>query len=762
MKKRIALARIALFSALLLSTSLCRGVALDLPDLANVLPREKGVIIAARLSDRAPFFVSNSRLASLLFPSGSIFKIVSFVAALESGIDPERRRVCGGEISLEGEAFRCSLQGGHGSVNLEEAFVHSCNIYFASLGRELGAGRVARYAALMGFSLFPSQGKEALLHEKAPGGRDSLSLGRFTVGEAGTKISPLQASVLLQKLLSHSFPFSPATYERLERGMSRIVLEGTAQSVLTPSISLAGKTGTPYPYGDPGRSAGWFLGYSPSHNPSILVVVFLRDGSGVAAAEVAMKMLKVLRGQGLLKEEAGEREPEVAGSLPGEVPGAATGAAAAAGLAPGAGALPAAELPLAGLVPLADGGGSMEGSGRSTAGSRLSPVVPGRPFPLVGGPGQNGIPSHVRVGLSSGGWKEVFLASPALISSGGRSFVTRSPYLCKGAGRKVIFLKDGYLAEREIEAPFVIQGLRDLVFIGPAMEEVQPCSGKLFVSLHGEGIQVVNDLPLERYVEGVVAHEMPGYWEEEALMAQAVVARSFALSELGRHRREGFDFCPLTHCQAYRGLDPQPVNPGSSGGGSMVDRVRSAARKTSGLVLTYRGKIARVYYHSTCGGKTSPPADEKSGSPPYLRGVVDPYCKISPFFGWRVFLSWNDLERIMKGEGILEGEVKEITIAGHDPSGRVKGVIVMGESEVALPGEEFWQMAGEALGWGKLPSSLFTVRRKSGGGVTLEGRGLGHGVGLCQWGAEGLARKGRGFRTILSYYFPGTRVARVH
>lgn len=260
-------------------------------------------------------------------------------------------------------------------------------------------------------------------------------------------------------------------------------------------------------------------------------------------------------------------------------------------------------------------------------------------------------------------------------------------------------------------------------------------------------IVLINTLPLEDYLRGVVPCEMPVTFHPEALKAQAVVARTIALRWLGKHSAQGADFCDLTHCQVYQGASAESP------------RVDAALAQTRGLVLTHQGELASTVYHSTCGGHTADanlvwPGRERT---PYLKGQPDaldgePACAKSPHFRWTASISSGELDSVA---GFRDAQVR---VLETDPSGRAALVQLTwpgGRSE--MTGEQFYLLVGRKLGWNRLKSARFTVRSVHGGWL-FEGRGLGHGVGMCQWGANGRANSGRTMPEILSHYFPGTKL----
>jgi stage II sporulation protein D len=250
------------------------------------------------------------------------------------------------------------------------------------------------------------------------------------------------------------------------------------------------------------------------------------------------------------------------------------------------------------------------------------------------------------------------------------------------------------------------------------------------------------ELPLERYVAGVVAGESSVFRSEEALKAMAVAVRTYAVKFRGRHAGEGYDFCSTTHCQR---LDLSGV----------TGRVERSAADTEGELLWFQGKPAAAYYSRDCGGRTE---DATAVWPelaaPYLRSHDDPYC-VRPDSTWR----WSaDPARVLDAlqrSGLRAPHVLEsIAIARTSRSGRAQTLTLAGGGEVVrIDAGSFRFAMGRALGWNLLPGDRYEV-----GGLTFRGSGSGHGVGLCQRGADQMGSSGRGYRDILAFYYPGTAV----
>ena len=252
----------------------------------------------------------------------------------------------------------------------------------------------------------------------------------------------------------------------------------------------------------------------------------------------------------------------------------------------------------------------------------------------------------------------------------------------------------------------------------------------------------IKRLEMEKYLLGVVAREMSPDWPIEALKAQAVVARTYAYSELGRFDSDGFDLTSDTRSQIY---DPGPVS----------DSARQAVSKTRGEVLGFHGELLGVYYHSCCGGHTTSPKTAwgaQARSPRPLRGVPDSVCHSSPYMRWTSFFTSKELSGLLGGRRLRGRNVAWVEVASRDRAGYATLLKAkIGRETVRVPGF----LLRRELGDKDLPSLKIRRIVKLKGGFEFQGSGMGHGVGLCQWGAKLLALRGWPYERILKHYFPG-------
>jgi stage II sporulation protein D len=275
------------------------------------------------------------------------------------------------------------------------------------------------------------------------------------------------------------------------------------------------------------------------------------------------------------------------------------------------------------------------------------------------------------------------------------------------------------------------------------------------ITVHLVRENITRSMPLEDYVRGVVAAEGSMESEPEALKALAIASRTYALKNLGRHAREGYDFCTTTHCQRYRAVDL-----GSPAGVSSA--VVDAVEATKGEVLRdNNNELADSYFSASCGGATANLAALWGRSaPPYLRGVRDEYCASEAHHSWTDVISRVQLLKALQTDPRTNvGErLVDVSVLRTDASGRAELISIEGNRRITIKGWDFKIIVGRALGWNLLKSSRFRISR-SGSNFVFRGSGFGHGLGLCQEGAHVMAARGASYRQILAKYFPSTYIA---
>ena len=307
-----------------------------------------------------------------------------------------------------------------------------------------------------------------------------------------------------------------------------------------------------------------------------------------------------------------------------------------------------------------------------------------------------------------------------------------------------------------------------------AMANGRRYRGRIHVVAGRGGLTLVNRLGIESYVAGVVGPEIGARRpnEEAAVLAQAVVSRSFALRNRGRWESLGFDAYADVRDQVYNGVAAE------------TPQVWAAVQRTAGQVLRYRGAIIDAYFHSTCGFSTAgvEEAFATARARPYLRPVSDAsdggkghyYCDISPRFRWREEWDGQKLRAIftrtlpavmpLSGDGLQR--ITDVQVSRTTGSGRVAELrIVFERGDVRISGSDARDVLRPEADR-ILSSTAFQLTvTKDGGQVSrlvAAGAGSGHGVGMCQWGAVGRARAGHDYRRILSTYFPGTTLDQIY
>ncbi|MDF2571592.1 MAG: SpoIID/LytB domain protein, partial [Sporomusa sp.] len=312
------------------------------------------------------------------------------------------------------------------------------------------------------------------------------------------------------------------------------------------------------------------------------------------------------------------------------------------------------------------------------------------------------------------------------------------------------------------------------------------------------GMTVINTLPIEQYLYGIIKNEISPEWPLESVKAQAVAARTYALANYNKHKADGFDVCATTDCQVYGGRE------------SEAPRALEAVDATRGLVLTYNNKLITAYFHSSSGGYTENSENVWSSAQPYLRGVAD-YDQNCQYFKWEKKLTLAEVNQAISKAGYNIGSLQAIELSplatpqvfstDRGVSGRVKNVRLLGtDGSVQVSGEKLrrlWDLkstlfditilgneykdfakpvyADNSKGLKQSQSilSLSTNAKESpelrlvNGGpndfVVITGFGWGHGVGMSQWGAKAMAEKAppdntEYFKDILKHYYQGVQI----
>lgn len=259
--------------------------------------------------------------------------------------------------------------------------------------------------------------------------------------------------------------------------------------------------------------------------------------------------------------------------------------------------------------------------------------------------------------------------------------------------------------------------------------------GRTQLIRQGSGITAINQVNLEEYLYSVVGGEAIPSWPQEALKAQAVAARTYALYTTATSKDPYYDLDTTTQTQVYKGLRSEYLS------------THEAVKATLGQVMTYNGKTILAAFHASSGGHTENVEDVWTSPLPYLRGVVD-YDQQAPVFQWTKTFSASELGRLIGGVGSVRSMVPGRTT----PNGRIVTMKVIGDRGTKeIEGSQLRQSLA-------LRSTLFRISPVN-GTFQVSGRGSGHGIGLSQWGAYYLAQKGVTYQRILSHYYQNANLS---
>jgi stage II sporulation protein D len=320
-----------------------------------------------------------------------------------------------------------------------------------------------------------------------------------------------------------------------------------------------------------------------------------------------------------------------------------------------------------------------------------------------------------------------------------RSKPMAKPLTATSLNEQIVLSSGQKAREVELDGAFRVKPNGDAKEIGAAG------MWKLTVA-HGE-IRVLLTLDSERYVSLALKGEAGPSEPLESLKAMAVVVRTFALENGNRHGSQGFDLCDSTHCQALK-----------FGQASLL--AERAVLETAGETLWFGGRQAKVFYAQNCGGQSENAGQVWPGvGTPYLLSHTDPWCTRHGAVEWHADISAQQMRRVFASEGWRAPvHLDEVRITKRTDAGRAVRLEFVGDSDrVPVAAGSLRLAVGRALGWNQLRSDWYTVTL-SNGILHFEGRGYGHGVGLCQAGAVEMARAGHSAAEILNFYFPGTSV----
>ncbi|UOG59636.1 SpoIID/LytB domain-containing protein [Leptospira noguchii] len=254
---------------------------------------------------------------------------------------------------------------------------------------------------------------------------------------------------------------------------------------------------------------------------------------------------------------------------------------------------------------------------------------------------------------------------------------------------------------------------------------------------------VINVLPLEEYLLAVVPSEVPYSWPMEALKAQAICARTYAVREILNKKNTLYDVEATTNSQVYGGIEKE--HPFTT----------KAVQDTTGVMAVFEENPIQAFFHSNSGGKTETPENIWGGKKiPYLSTVSSDFDRAGENFYWKEIVSQDLINS--KFSNLKLGEIQSIQVLSRTSSGRVDLMELNGtEGTSRIRGKEFRQTLGAPV-----RSLRFGIQKES-NGFLIKGMGSGHGVGLSQWGSFGMAKENYNYIEILRYYYPGTDLARI-
>ncbi len=274
-----------------------------------------------------------------------------------------------------------------------------------------------------------------------------------------------------------------------------------------------------------------------------------------------------------------------------------------------------------------------------------------------------------------------------------------------------------------------------------------PYRGSLLVrSTEAGSLQFINRIATEDYLRGVLPKETYVSWPADALRAQAVVSRSYALARYAEYPTAIYHLHSDISSQVYGGYFSEDP------------RTNAAIEETRGEVLAFDGRIITTFFHSTCGGHTAAIDDIwlEAERRPFFSGVECPWCVESPHHDWTLTVGYDEVYRALAAGGYLTAPFTGLQPKTNSRTGRVRSVVFITENggSVEVSGNELRRL----LGYSELKSTRFSFTA-AGNDLIFTGEGYGHGVGLCQWGSRGMAAADYDYKEILNHYYPGAGIA---
>jgi len=330
-------------------------------------------------------------------------------------------------------------------------------------------------------------------------------------------------------------------------------------------------------------------------------------------------------------------------------------------------------------------------------------------------------------------------SKPVTLRGEGLHFIHKSGRTTPMPGRAVLKLANGGVFAQGIGN--LKKGTKIETRLGPIRIGKQEFPGRMEIFRESKKILLVNELDMEDYVASVVASEFPASWGLEAKKAQAVAARSYAYMRRSTSKND-YHLDGTVADQVYKGDKTDASS-------------RAAVTATRGQVLSKGGKLVSTFYSSTCAGETEDPNNVWPGRPSHgVSSVTCGHCSNSRSFKWSSEVTNEDLLAAARKSGHRAKKVEELLVLETHGSGRTAQLeLKTNRGGILWNANEF----RELVGWDRVRSTLFKLK-KAKNGYELTGRGFGHGVGLCQWGAQGMDRKGMDYKEILGHYYPDTQL----
>lgn len=263
--------------------------------------------------------------------------------------------------------------------------------------------------------------------------------------------------------------------------------------------------------------------------------------------------------------------------------------------------------------------------------------------------------------------------------------------------------------------------------------------GSILVALEPDGLQAINQVSIEAYLYGIISREMPSNWASNALKAQAVASRTYALYIKSKNRLMPYDVEATTESQVYGGFDAETRS------------TNAAVDATRGQVLTRHHQLIIPYFHSNSAGHTEEARWVWQVDLPYLKGITDPFSLDIPNGNWQYRLTYSAASTVLNQAGLNVGAIKSIKPNSYTPSGRVFDVELESPNGKIIISANHFRCLLDAK---QIRSTFFKIVPQP-GGVLLEGKGHGHGVGMSQWGANQMAASGHSYQGILKFYYSG-------